>query len=31
MPGFLGYILRYSLPFLLPLFAATWWIFFRAE
>ena len=31
MPGFLGYVFRSSLPFLLPLFAAVWWVFFRAE
>lgn len=31
MPGFLGYIFRFSLPFLLPLFLAVWWIFFRSE
>lgn len=28
-PSFLGYIFRYSLPILLPLFALQWWIFFR--
>jgi Na+/H+ antiporter NhaD/arsenite permease-like protein len=29
MPSFFGYMLRYSIPFLIPLFALTTWIFFR--
>jgi Na+/H+ antiporter NhaD/arsenite permease-like protein len=29
MPSFLGYMLRYSIPFLIPIFLATTWIFFR--
>lgn len=28
-PGFLGYMVRYSLPVLLPIFALVWWLFFR--
>lgn len=28
-PSFFGYILKYSLPILLPLFFAVYWIFFR--
>lgn len=28
MPSFFGYIIRYSIPFLIPLFVVTWLIFF---
>jgi Na+/H+ antiporter NhaD/arsenite permease-like protein len=28
MPSFFGYILRFSIPFLLPLFFLVWWLFF---
>lgn len=28
-PGFFGYVFRYVLPILLPLYAAVWWIWFR--
>ncbi len=28
MPSFFGYIIRYSIPFLIPLFIITWLIFF---
>jgi hypothetical protein len=28
-PAFLGYVLRYALPFLLPMIAVVWWLFFR--
>ena len=28
-PGFLGYILRFTLPFLLPMLVLVWWLFFR--
>ncbi len=28
-PGFLGYILCYSLPFMLPMLILVWWLFFR--
>jgi len=28
-PSFFGYVVKYSLPILLPLFAAVWWIFLR--
>jgi Na+/H+ antiporter NhaD/arsenite permease-like protein len=28
-PSFFGYILRYSLPVLIPTFAAVWFLFFR--
>lgn len=29
VPGFLGYILKYTLPFLLPVLLVVWWLFFR--
>jgi Na+/H+ antiporter NhaD/arsenite permease-like protein len=29
MPSFFGYVIRYSLPILLPIFFFTWWVFFR--
>jgi Na+/H+ antiporter NhaD/arsenite permease-like protein len=28
-PGFLGYILRYALPVLAPVYVLVWWLFFR--
>ena len=28
-PSFLGYIFKYTLPFLLPVLLVVWWIFFR--
>jgi Na+/H+ antiporter NhaD/arsenite permease-like protein len=28
-PGFLGYILRFALPFMLPMLVLIWWLFFR--
>lgn len=28
-PTFLGYVFRYTLPFLLPVLLLVWWIFFR--
>ena len=28
MPSFFGYILRYSLPVLIPVFALVTWLFF---
>lgn len=28
-PGFLGYVLRFSLPFMLPMLVLVWWLFFR--
>jgi Na+/H+ antiporter NhaD/arsenite permease-like protein len=28
MPSFFGYIVRFSIPFLLPLFVLIWWLFF---
>ncbi len=28
-PSFLGYIGRFTLPFMLPMLAVVWWIFFR--
>jgi len=28
-PGFLGYILRFTLPFMLPMLLLVWWLFFR--
>jgi len=29
MPSFFGYIIRYSLPVLIPVFALVTWLFFR--
>jgi Na+/H+ antiporter NhaD/arsenite permease-like protein len=29
-PGFFGYIVRYSLPVLLPIYALVWFLFFRS-
>jgi len=29
-PTFLGYVIRYTLPIMLPLLIAEWWIFFRS-
>jgi Na+/H+ antiporter NhaD/arsenite permease-like protein len=29
MPSFFGYVVRYSLPVLLPVFTIIWWFFFR--
>jgi len=28
-PTFLGYLFKYSVPFMLPMLVAVWWIFFR--
>lgn len=28
-PSFLGYIFRFTLPFMLPMLAIVWWLFFR--
>ncbi|MFO1489071.1 MAG: sodium:proton antiporter [Verrucomicrobiota bacterium] len=28
-PGFLGYLFRFTLPFMLPLLVVVWWVFFR--
>jgi len=30
-PSFFGYILRYSLPVLIPIYALVWWLFFTAS
>ena len=30
MPSFLGYVLRYTLPILIPTFALIWYLFFRS-
>jgi Na+/H+ antiporter NhaD/arsenite permease-like protein len=29
-PGFLGYIFRHTLPFMVPMLLIVWWIFFRS-
>jgi Na+/H+ antiporter NhaD/arsenite permease-like protein len=29
VPGFLGYIVRFTLPFMLPMLLLVWWLFFR--
>jgi Na+/H+ antiporter NhaD/arsenite permease-like protein len=29
VPGFTGYIGKYSIPLLIPIFAVVWWLFFR--
>ena len=28
-PGFLGYVFRYTLPFMMPMLLVVWWLFFR--
>jgi Na+/H+ antiporter NhaD/arsenite permease-like protein len=28
-PSFFGYVFKFALPFLLPVFAAVWWLWFR--
>ncbi len=28
-PGFLGYVFKFTLPFMLPMLLVIWWIFFR--
>jgi Na+/H+ antiporter NhaD/arsenite permease-like protein len=28
-PGFLGYIVRFTLPFMVPMLVLVWWLFFR--
>jgi Na+/H+ antiporter NhaD/arsenite permease-like protein len=28
-PGFLGFIFKYTLPYMMPMLAVVWWIFFR--
>ena len=28
-PTFLGYVFRYTLPFMVPVLAVVWWVFFR--
>jgi Na+/H+ antiporter NhaD/arsenite permease-like protein len=28
-PGFLGYIFKYSIPILLPIYALVWWLFIK--
>jgi Na+/H+ antiporter NhaD/arsenite permease-like protein len=28
-PGFIGYIFKYTLPFMIPMLLVIWWIFFR--
>ncbi|MBI4027074.1 MAG: sodium:proton antiporter [Verrucomicrobia bacterium] len=30
MPSFFGFILKFTIPILLPMFVAVWWIFFRS-
>ncbi len=29
VPGFLGYVFRFTLPYLLPVLVVVWWLFFR--
>jgi Na+/H+ antiporter NhaD/arsenite permease-like protein len=29
-PGFIGYVWRYTLPFMLPTLVVVWWLFFRS-
>ena len=29
MPTFLGYVFKFSLPFMLPMLGTVWWLFFR--
>jgi len=28
VPSFLGYVFKYSIPILLPIFFIVWWVFF---
>ena len=28
-PGFIGYLFKFTLPFMLPVLALVWWLFFR--
>jgi len=28
-PTFLGYLFKYTVPFMLPMLVAVWWVFFR--
>jgi hypothetical protein len=28
-PGFLGFIVRFTLPFMVPMLLIVWWLFFR--
>jgi Na+/H+ antiporter NhaD/arsenite permease-like protein len=28
-PGFIGYLVRFTLPFMLPMLVLVWWLFFR--
>jgi Na+/H+ antiporter NhaD/arsenite permease-like protein len=28
-PSFGGYVLRYALPFMVPMLIVVWWVFFR--
>ena len=30
VPGFLGYIVRFTLPFMVPMLLLVWWLFFRS-
>jgi Na+/H+ antiporter NhaD/arsenite permease-like protein len=29
MPGFLGYVFKFTIPFMLPMLLVVWWLFFR--
>jgi Na+/H+ antiporter NhaD/arsenite permease-like protein len=29
-PTFLGYVFRFTLPFMLPMLMVVWWLFFRS-
>jgi Na+/H+ antiporter NhaD/arsenite permease-like protein len=29
MPGFLGYVFKFTIPFMLPMLLIVWWLFFR--
>lgn len=29
VPGFLGYVIQFTLPFMVPMLLLTWWLFFR--
>ena len=28
-PTFFGYVLRYTIPYMIPMLATVWWLFFR--
>ena len=31
VPSFVGYLVRYTLPFMVPMLLLVWWLFFRGS